>query len=512
MLGHVADRDGKKESKSKGNYTPPEVILDRVRLEFAAVSRGGARRAPGRARVAREDYEGLDLRGESAKVRVYRGDAEAERARARARARPTLPRRVIELAPADAARLGVAPAPAGARDPAARGAGPRRRRARSWSTIRATPAPGADAFRWFFYASNPPWNPTRHSLARVRAAQRELPLKLRNVYSFFTIYANIDGFDPSDANCRARAPARARDARAARSLDPLRARARRRAPRRAHMDAYRVYEATGALTDFVDALSNWYVRRSRERFWARGPRARQARRALDALRVPDRARAPARALPAVRHRGAVAEPGARARTPQAQPESVHLADCPEADAAAIDATLSRAMRAVREIVSLGLQVRTANKLRVRQPLAAAEIVLADPALERRAARARRARCADELNVHEVHFVRDAPTHYVTYQVKPNFRALGPRVGKRMPKLKAALAEADGAALLRQLDADGCVRLDVEGETLELVARRDRRVARGARGLRGGGGRRRRGGAAHGAQRPRSSRRAATARC
>jgi isoleucyl-tRNA synthetase len=123
------------------------------------------------------------------------------------------------------------------------------------------------------------------------------------------------------------------------------------------------------------------------------------------------------------------------------------------------------MRSVREIVSLGREVRTASRLRVRQPLEAAEIVLADPAQEA-ALREHAGLMADELNVHELHFVAKADA-YVTYQVKPNFRALGPRVGKRMPKLKAALASADGAALLRELESEGCVRLAVEGETLEL---------------------------------------------
>ena len=74
--------------------------------------------------------------------------------------------------------------------------------AKLWVEDPDSAAPGADAFRWFFYASNPPWNPTRHSLGGVRAQQRELPLKLRNVYAFFSIYANIDGFDPADAACR----------------------------------------------------------------------------------------------------------------------------------------------------------------------------------------------------------------------------------------------------------------------------------------------------------------------
>jgi len=123
------------------------------------------------------------------------------------------------------------------------------------------------------------------------------------------------------------------------------------------------------------------------------------------------------------------------------------------------------MRAVRELVSLGLQVRTANKLRVRQPLEAAEIVLSDPALES-ALREHAELIREELNVHALHFIADADA-YVTVRVTPNFRALGPRVGKRMPALKAALAAADGAVLLRELESEGRVRLHVAGEDLVL---------------------------------------------
>ncbi|HVN39688.1 MAG TPA: class I tRNA ligase family protein [Myxococcota bacterium] len=458
VLGHVADRYGKKESKSKGNYTPPEIILDHVRLEFAAVS-AAEPPAPGRARVAREDYEGLDLRGDSAKARVYRGDA-ASAAREIELEPASLPRRVIELAPADATRLGVTPAPMGAhilpREVPGLDASKK-----VWVDDPATPAPGADAFRWFFFASNPPWNPTRHSLGAVRAAQRELPLKLRNVYAFFTIYAGIDGFDPSDPACRAgRRPASARALVDRWILSEL---ALTTQSVTQHMDAYHIYEATGMLTEFVDALSNWYVRRNRERFWAAGlePDKLDAHWTLyECLTALARLLAPF--LPYATEelwqnlvRGP--DPGAH--------ESVHLADWPDADVSAIDAALSRVMRGVREIVSLGLQVRTVSKLRVRQPLEAAEIVLADPTQEA-ALREHAALVADELNVHEVHFVAKAD-EYVTYQVKPNFRALGPRVGKRMPKLKAALASADGAALLRDLESEGRVRIAVEGETLEL---------------------------------------------
>jgi isoleucyl-tRNA synthetase len=151
--------------------------------------------------------------------------------------------------------------------------------------------------------------------------------------------------------------------------------------------------------------------------------------------------------------------------PGSDEESVHFADYPESDAAAVDEALSEAMGLVREIVSLGMQVRTAGKLKVRQPLEAAEVVLARPeqaaAIEPYLDLVR-----DELNVQEVHFVPKADA-YVSYRIQPNFRALGPRVGKRMPALKKALGEADGASLLAQLEADGRVTLPVQGESIEL---------------------------------------------
>ncbi len=460
VLGHVADRSGKKESKSKGNYTPPEVILDHVRLEFAAVAPSGEAPAQGSARIAREDYEGLDLRGERARVELYRDDDPERRIEVELQPAP-MPRRVIELAPSDAEALSLTPAEAGA------GILPREvpaldPHAKVWVDDPSSPAPGADAFRWFFYASNPPWNPTRHSLSGVRATQRELPLKLRNVYAFFTIYADIDGFDPSAAACReGRRPARERALVDRWILSELALTTREVV---AHMDAYRVYESTGVLTDFVDALSNWYVRRNRERFWAPG---------LDADKLDVHwtlyeclvalARLLAPFLPYATEE--MWQNLVRRPFPDSEPESVHHCDYPQPDEEAIDQPLSEVMRAVREVVSLGLQVRTANKLRVRQPLEAAEVVLADPEAEP-ALREHVELIRDELNVKQVHFLANADD-YVTYQVKPNFRALGPRVGKRMPKLKAALAEADGAALLRELASDGRVTLVVDGEPVVL---------------------------------------------
>jgi len=460
VLGHVCDREGKKESKSKGNYTPPEVILDRVRLEFAVLDAGsdGAVPPTGEARIAREDYEGLDLGGAEATVRVSRGDGPALELLLRP---AKLPRRVVVLSPSDRHALCVSPAPHGLSTMPADV--PRLApEARAWIEDPRTPAPGADAFRWFFFAANPPWNPTRHSLSGVRALQRELPLKLRNVYAFFTIYANIDGFDPNDAACKAgRRPAGERALLDRWILSELQL---ANAKVVEQMDAYGVYDSTQVLTDLVDALSNWYVRRSRDRFWAPGlgPDKLDAHWTLFECLVT-LAKLLAPFLPFA------AEDiwqNLMVRTfRELKDESVHLCDYPEPDLNSIDERLSRVMRTVREIVSLGLQVRTAQKLRVRQPLEAAEIVLSDASLARELAEHLEL-VRDELNVASVRFVPNADD-YVRWLVKPNFRALGPRVGKHMPGVKAALVAADGAALLRELESCGRVAIAVGGERFEL---------------------------------------------
>ncbi len=461
VLGHVADREGKKESKSKGNYTPPDLILDRVRLEFAAVESPDGEPPAGVAWIAREDYDGLDLHGEGTAVRAYRGDAEDRAVDLELRPVKSLPRRVIALAAGDREALGVALAPRGLETmPGEVKDLPGD--VRLWIEDPSASAPGADAFRWFFFASNPPWNSTRHSLSGVRTLQRELPLKLRNVYSFFSIYANIDGFSPADDACVAgRRSGSERSLLDRWILSELALTVRRV---RESMDAYRVYEATGALTDFVDALSNWYVRRSRDRFWAPGLEADK----LDAhwtlyecLIEASKLLAPF--LPFATED--IWQNLMRRPFPDARDESVHQCDYPVVDEAAIDEPLSRAMGAVRELVSLGMQVRTAEKLRVRQPLEAAEIILSDPSLET-ALSEHVDLVRDELNVKAVHWVPEAD-EYVHYRVKPNFRALGPKVGKRMPALKAALGEADGAALLRQLDSNGEVSVEIDGESVAL---------------------------------------------
>lgn len=462
VLGHVCDREGKKESKSKGNYTPPEVILDRVRLEFAVADAmpDGTVPATGEARISREDYEGLDLGGSEAKVRVCRGDR-AEDSLELVLRPAKLPRRIAVLSPADRRALGVSPAPHGlATLPADVPRLPEG--ARVFVEDPGSPAPGADAFRWFFFAANPPWNPTRHSLAGVRDLQRELPLKLRNVYAFFTIYANIDGFDPATRACEeGRRPAQRRALLDRWILSEL---AITTAQVTVHMDAYRVYEATQVLTEMVDALSNWWVRRSRDRFWAPGlgPDKLDAHWTLYECLVT-LATLLAPFLPFAAED--MWQNLVLRAFPSRDEASVHFCDYPKADATAIDEGLSRVMRTLRELVSLGMQVRTAQKLRVRQPLEAADVVLADSGLA--AALAEHLELVrDELNVRSVRLVADAG-ETVRWVVKPNFRALGPRVGSHMPAVKAALAAADGARLLRELEANGAVTIEAGGERFAL---------------------------------------------
>ena len=485
VLGHVCDREGKKESKSKGNYTPPEVILERVRMEFAAVSAATAKikgEAPGVAYIAREDYEGLDLQGESAKVVLYREGEEGEKLALELRPTKQLSRRIVALDPADLAKLGLVPGE-NAMSVSPNDVPRRPAVERVYVEDPATPAPGADAFRWFFYASSPPWTNTRHSLTNVRAYQKEYAIKLRNVYSFFTIYAGIDGFDPAEGNP---------DATGTTPADLATSKGYRPVGERSQLDKWmlselaitardvtasleqnRLYDAAQKLVDVVDALSNWYLRRSRSRFWAAaaggpGDAAWHDKRdayftLYEALVTIAKLTAPFTPFFAEElYQNLVRGPWTAS-----QPESVHLVAYPEPDAAAIDEALATEMRAVRDLVSLGLQVRTQNKLKVRQPLSVAEVVVSTPSL-REALAAHAPLIAEELNVHDVRFLQPGEERgFVRYALKPNFRALGPKLGKKVQVAKAALAKADAAALRAELATNGKVALDLEGEVVDL---------------------------------------------
>jgi isoleucyl-tRNA synthetase len=226
------------------------------------------------------------------------------------------------------------------------------------------------------------------------------------------------------------------------------------------MDAYDNYEACKRINAFVDALSNWYVRRSRDRFWASD---KQSPEKLDAywtlyecLLTTCKLIAPFTPFIAEtiwQNLGANIE------------QSVHLCDFPTGDASTVDENLSTQMKLLREIASLGLSARMANKLKVRQPLAKVEVILSD-ATHQKWLEEHDELLRDELNVKKIEYVTSAD-QYITYLVQPNFKQLGPKIGKLLPGVKAALGKADGASLLSQLNATGKVTLDIGGEKVSL---------------------------------------------
>jgi isoleucyl-tRNA synthetase len=479
VLGHVGDKEGKKESKSKGNYTPPEVILDEVKMDFAVLDPSEAearfkwkeRIDDEHVAIAREDMEGLDL---SPNAVVELVSASGTRSRTLIPGKG-LPRRVIVMTEATRSALGLsATSKWNVRPVEVPGLPANERVAVKDPTSQA---PGADAFRWFFYASNPPWSSTRHSLANVRALQKEFLIKLRNVYSFFTIYANIDGFDPFGV---------ARGAAGKSELDRwiLSELSLTTQQVTSDLDAYDVYTATQRLTAFVDALSNWYVRRSRDRFWRAGWDADKAAAYATLYRVltvTSKLIAPFVPYLAEQIFQNLVVAPARA-TKEIVPESVHLALFPEADASAIDAGLSSKMRAIRDIVSVGLKVRTDHKLKVRQPLRRAHIVLNNVAL-RDDLEGHKSMILDELNVRGADFVDyEGASKFGQYAYKPNFRTLGQRgLGKQAQELKKAWATltAEDKAILDGVLVEGkgtykgieLVREDIEAsfETKEGFA-------------------------------------------
>ncbi len=336
---------------------------------------------------------------------------------------------------------------------------------------------GADALRWYFFASQPPWTTIRYSEQAIKDSIPEFLLRLWNCYSFFVIYANIDGFDPNtllngdvgqlDTAVLSRAksyrPVQERSELDRWILSELHRTAKEVVEK---MDAYDNYTACSHITAFVDALSNWYVRRSRDRFWAAD---KQSPEKLDAywtlyecLLTTTKIIAPF--VPFLAE--TLWQNLAVAATTGRAVESVHLADYPTGDAKVVDEQLSTQMNLVRDVVSLGRNARVGAKLKVRQPLAKVEIVLAQPKyqawLESHAGLIR-----EELNVKSVEFAAKAD-QYVSYTVLPDLKKLGPKVGKRLPAIKSALTTVDAPALLSQLESTGKVVLTLADGPVELT--------------------------------------------
>ncbi|HET9186062.1 MAG TPA: class I tRNA ligase family protein, partial [Solirubrobacterales bacterium] len=332
-----------------------------------------------------------------------------------------------------------------------------------WDVLRAH---GADAFRWYYLTSQQPWAGYRFSVDTVGESVRQFLLTLWNTYSFWVLYANAEGLGPADFRGSFVGPGTTGEPR--NDLDDLDRWALSRLQAtvtsvRERMDAFDCTSAGRAIADFVEELSNWYVRLSRRRFWE-GDRA-----AFATLRhcLLETAAMLAPFIPFLAEEihlnlsgGAGVAGGVESGgQPANEADSVHLRDFPRADAALADPGLEAGMEAVRLTVELGRAARAQAKAKVRQPLRRAVIVANEA--ERAAIEARAGLVTAELNVKELDFVTDT-SELVSYTAKPNYRSLGPRFGKKMPQVAAAVEALDAAHVAAVLAEGGEIGIAIDG--------------------------------------------------
>ncbi len=315
-----------------------------------------------------------------------------------------------------------------------------------WDVISAH---GADAFRWYYLTAQQPWSGYRFSVDTVGESVRQFLLTLWNTYSFWVLYANAEDLGPKDFSA-APEPAEDLDRWALSRLQGLIASVRE------HMDGFDCTAAGRQIAEFVEELSNWYVRLSRRRFWD-GDQA-----AFATLRhcLLETAALLAPFTPFLADEIHLNLAGGEAGDFGALPDSVHLRDFPEPDPALADPELEAAMEAVRRTVELGRAARAQAKAKVRQPLRRAVIVASDA--EREAISARAELVTAELNVKELDFVSEE-AELVSYAVKPNYRSLGPRFGKRMPQVAAAIEALDAVHVAQVMADGGQVGINIEGD-------------------------------------------------
>jgi isoleucyl-tRNA synthetase len=318
---------------------------------------------------------------------------------------------------------------------------------------------GADAVRWWMYAQGSPWTPTRVSVRAIDTAMRDMLLTLWNSVGFFTTYASLNGFAPDDPGVP---PPEARGV-----LDRW-ARSRVASTVRAvtnGLERYEPLDAATALQRLVDDLSNWYVRRSRRRFWRTDPDADPADSLAahatlhEALVAVTLMLAPFCPFVADRLWRELAPVPAHA----ADGASVHLETWPTADGGAADEALEAAMALARRLASLGRSAREEAGVKVRQPLGRALVYLAPGAPDLLAAVV-----ADELNVDRV-VLADELAEVLSLDLVPNFRALGPRLGDAVKEVRPALARLDAAATVAVLESGGTVTVELSSGPVELGA-------------------------------------------
>ena len=312
---------------------------------------------------------------------------------------------------------------------------------------------GADAIRWYFYTSSAPWLPSRFAGKTVVEGQRKFMGTLWNTYAFFVLYANIDNFDATKYSLEYDKLAvmdkwlLSRLESTVKAVDD-------------NLANYRIPEAAKALQSFVDDMSNWYVRRSRERFWAKGMEQDKINAYMTlytALVTVAKVAAPM--IPFMTediYQNLVKSIDASA------PESIHLCDFPEVHENWIDPKMEEDMADLLEIVVMGRAARNTANIKNRQPIGTmyvkSEFQLSEFYKEI---------IEDELNVKEVVF-KDDIADFISYSFKPQMRTVGPKYGKLLNKIKTTLSELDGNKAMAELKSTGELKLDIDGQEIVLL--------------------------------------------
>ena len=312
---------------------------------------------------------------------------------------------------------------------------------------------GADAIRWYFYINSAPWLPNRFHGKAVVEGQRKFMSTLWNTYAFFVLYANIDNFDPTKYNLEYdQLPVMdkwllSRLNTTVQAVDN-------------DLANYKIPEAARALQEFVDEMSNWYVRRSRERFWAKGMEQDKINAYMtlyNALVTIAKTAAPM--IPFMTED--MYQNLVRSVDKDA-PESIHLCDFPTVNEAWIDKDLEADMKELLEIVVLGRACRNTANIKNRQPIGTMYVKA-----EKKMGEFYTDIIADELNVKEVKFADDVES-FISYSFKPQLRTVGPKYGKLLGGIKQALTDIDGTAAMKELKSNGVLKLDINGNDVELT--------------------------------------------
>ena len=311
---------------------------------------------------------------------------------------------------------------------------------------------GADAIRWYFYINSAPWLPNRFHGKAVQEGQRKFMGTLWNTYAFFVLYANIDNFDATKYTL---------DKKSLTVMDRwiLSKLNSTVGAVDDNLANYRIPEAAKALQEFVDDLSNWYIRRSRERFWAKGMEQDKINAYMTlytALVTICKAAAPM--IPFMTeeiYRNLVCS------IDKTAPESIHLCDFPTVDAEMIDKDLEASMEEVLDIVVMGRAARNTANIKNRQPIGTM-YVRAERPLDAMFQEV----VADELNVKNVEFKEDL-SDFTSYTFKPQLKTVGPKYGKLLNGIRAHLAEINGREAMKELDNSGSLSFDIDGQKVVL---------------------------------------------